>query len=160
MNVPKKRKVSMDSEEIMKAQPHEGVDMTSVIGSFKTGQKDTTDLAGLFDKMQIAVVGRDDGNESEAVSSGSSDNEGDEELRQMYEENVVSQKHMKHSEMEQRAAEDMDFPDEVDTPFKEARVRFQKFRAVKNLKHADWDPYENLPDTYSKIWRFQNYQAA
>jgi len=42
----------------------------------------------------------------------------------MYEENVVSQKHMKHSEMEQRAAEDMDFPDEVDTPFKEARVRF------------------------------------
>ena len=77
---------------MMKAQLHDGVDMSSVIGSFKTGQKDTTDLAGLFDKMQIAVVGRDDGNESEAVSSGSSDNEGDEELRQMYEENVVSQK--------------------------------------------------------------------
>jgi len=26
--------------------------------------------------------------------------------------------------MEKRAAEDMDFPDEVDTPFKDARVRF------------------------------------
>ncbi|MFO0116496.1 MAG: hypothetical protein ACK521_02380 [bacterium] len=74
--------------------------MTSIIGSFKTGQKDATNLSELFDKMQIAVVGRDDGNDSEAVSSGSSDNEGDEELRQMYEENVVSQKHMKHSEME------------------------------------------------------------
>jgi len=55
--------------------------MTSVIGSFKTGHKDTDNLAGLFEKMQIAVVGRDDGNESEAVSSGSSDIEGDEELR-------------------------------------------------------------------------------
>lgn len=134
--------------------------MASVIGSFKTGQKDATNLAELFDKMQIAVVGRDDGHESDAVSSGSSDNEGDEELKTMYDDNVVSQKHMKHSEMEVRAAEDMDFPDEVDTPFKEARVRFQKYRAVKNLKHADWDPFENLPDSYSKIWRFQNYQAA
>lgn len=54
----------------------------------------------------------------------------------------------------------MDFPDEVDTPFKEARQRFQKYRGVKSLKNCDWDPYENLPPEYSKIWRFQSYQAA
>lgn len=90
------------------------------------------------------------------MSSGSED---DEELK-IVEDNVVSQKHMKHSDLETRAAEDMDFPDEVDTPFTDARVRFQKYRAVKNLKHADWDAYENLPESYSKIWRFQNYQAA
>lgn len=34
--------------------------MGKVIGSFKTGQQ-AQDLAQLFDKMQIAVVGRDDG---------------------------------------------------------------------------------------------------
>jgi pre-rRNA-processing protein TSR1 len=133
--------------------------MSKVIGSFKT-VSDATNLTELFDKMQIAVVGRDDGHESDQVSSGSEDESGDEELRQMYDDNVVSQKHLKHSELEERAAEDMDFPDEVDTPFTDARVRFQKYRAVKNLKHADWDPYENLPEAYSKIWRFQNYQAA
>lgn len=130
-----------------------------MIGSFKT-VKDASNLTSLFDKMQIAVVGRDDGHESDQVLSGSEDESGDDELRQMYDDNVVSQKHLKHSELEQRAAEDMDFPDEVDTPFTDARVRFQKYRAVKNLKHADWDPYENLPESYSKIWRFQNYQAA
>ena len=62
--------------------------------------------------------------------------------------------------MEERAQEDMDFPDEVETPLKEARIRFQKYRGIKSLKNCDWDPYENLPEHYSKIWRFQNYQAA
>jgi hypothetical protein len=28
------------------------------------------------------------------------------------------------------------------------------------LKNCDWDPYENLPPEYSKLWRFQQYQAA
>lgn len=51
----------------------------------------------------------------------------------------------------------MDFPDEVDTPLKEARIRFQKYRGIKSIKNCDWDPYENLPEHYSKIWRFQNY---
>jgi len=97
------------------------VDMVNVIGSFKTGQKDVNNLATLFDKLQIAVVVRDDGHESDQVSSGSEESDG--ELK-IYEDNVVSQKHIKHSDLEQRAAEDMDFPDEVDTPFTDARVRF------------------------------------
>lgn len=54
----------------------------------------------------------------------------------------------------------MDFPDEVDTPFKEARVRYQKYRGIKSLRNCDWDPYENLPQEYSKIWRLDNYQLA
>ena len=74
--------------------------------------------------------------------------------------NFVSQKHAKHSTLEERAAEDMDFPDEVDTPLKEARIKFQHYRGIKSLKNCDWDQYENLPESYSKIWRFQNYQAA
>lgn len=48
----------------------------------------------------------------------------------------------------------MDFPDEVDTPFENARVRFQKYRGIKSLKNCDWDPYENLPSEYSKLFRF------
>jgi len=41
----------------------------------------------------------------------------DEELKyQQDDPNVVSQRHVKHTNMEDRAQEDMDFPDEVDTP--------------------------------------------
>jgi len=54
----------------------------------------------------------------------------------------------------------MDFPDEVDTPFKNARVRYQKYRGVKSLRNCDWDPYENLPQEYSKIHRIDNYHLA
>lgn len=54
----------------------------------------------------------------------------------------------------------MDFPDEVDTPFVDAKTRFQNYRGIKSLKNCDWDPFENLPAEYSKIWRFQQYQAA
>lgn len=69
--------------------------------------------------------------------------------------NKISQKHIKHTDLETRAREDMDFPDEVDTPMDvEARNRFIKYRGIKSIKNCNWDPYENLPPAYSKIWRF------
>lgn len=80
--------------------------------------------------MQIAVVGRenkDDGDDS-AISEGeSSDEVGDmdEELKyQADDPNVESLRHRKHTNMEERAQEDMDFPDEVETPLTDARIRF------------------------------------
>ena len=63
--------------------------------------------------------------------------------------------------METRAQEDMDFPDEVDTPLdEEARKRFIQYRGIKSIKNCNWDPFENLPAEYSKIWRFQNFSQA
>lgn len=56
--------------------------------------------------------------------------------------------------MEERDIEDMEFPDEVDTPVKDARKRFDRYRGIRSLKNCDWDPYENLPEEYSKIFRF------
>ena len=131
----------------------------------KTGQE--SELTELFEKMQIAVVGRQNGEGASAEASEEEDDSeseiGDveEELKYMEDDpNMVSQKHAKHTDLETRAQEDMDFPDEVDTPLKDARVRFQKYRGIKSLKDCDWDPYENLPQEYSRIWRFQNFQAA
>lgn len=45
--------------------------MAKVIGSFKV-ENNKTNLAELFDKMQIAVCGRDDGKESEGIMSDES----------------------------------------------------------------------------------------
>lgn len=80
-------------------------------------------------KMQIAVVGRETGKDSDYASSGGSDEE-DEEESDGHDDDAAqvqephSNKHTKFTDLESRAREDMDFPDEVDTPFENARVRF------------------------------------
>jgi pre-rRNA-processing protein TSR1 len=55
----------------------------------------------------------------------------------------------------------MEFPDEVDTPTdKPARVRFQRYRGLKNFKTSAWDPYENLPSAYSRLFELTGSNRA
>lgn len=78
----------------------------------------------MFENMQISIVG---GRDEEEKSVYESEDEDDNEAEDKYfleDPNKVSQKHTKHTSMEERDREDMDFPDEVDTPLKEARKRF------------------------------------
>jgi len=116
----------------------------------------------MMDKMQISVIGREDGkSDDEFDDSDDSDEDAEEaEAAHFQESGNMSARHAKHIDIEERAADDMDFPDEVDTPFKDARTRFNKYRGIKSLRNCDWDPYENLPADYSKIWRFQSFVAA
>jgi pre-rRNA-processing protein TSR1 len=116
--------------------------------------------------MEIKVVGREN---EEQKSQGSLEQEDEDEDDEefdinksfMEDPNKISQKHQKFTELETRAREDMDFPDEVDTPLDdEARKRFAKYRGIKSIKNCNWDPFENLPTEYSKIWRFQNFTQA
>ncbi|XP_046396725.1 pre-rRNA-processing protein TSR1 homolog [Ischnura elegans] len=51
------------------------------------------------------------------------------------------------------------FPDEVDSVHN-ARVRFQKYRGLKSYRTSPWDPKENLPQDYAKIFQFQNFDQT
>ncbi|KAK1158272.1 hypothetical protein AOXY_G23127 [Acipenser oxyrinchus oxyrinchus] len=78
-----------------------------------------------------------------------------------YDEKIDVQEEREMVERYRQARSDQMFPDEVDTPLDiSARVRFQRYRGLKSFRTSPWDPKENLPRDYSRIFQFQNFERT
>ncbi|XP_063235306.1 pre-rRNA-processing protein TSR1 homolog [Bacillus rossius redtenbacheri] len=103
-----------------------------------------------------AGADRDDGEDCETVTMTESiaDVQRYDEKLDLSEEQEALKK-MKEAHM------DSMFPDEVDTPVDTpARVRFQKYRGLQSFRTSPWDPAENLPRDYARIFQFENFHRT
>lgn len=101
----------------------------------------------------------DDEDEADASPASEGDDYDDEEeLRaiEAYRAQVQREREAKKDEAAQA-----EFPDEVDTPMDvPARQRFARYRGLESMYTTYWDPYEDLPEDYARLFQFDDFSKT
>lgn len=72
----------------------------------------------------------------------------------------LSLEEWKRKHLKEKEQEELEFPDEVDTPRDiSARERFTKYRGLKSFRASPWHPKESLPQEYARIFQIENSKA-
>jgi len=110
---------------------------------------------GSDEEEDTSQEGTQDDNEYEEITIGTDkDRKYDEAM------DVVEDKANLEKLRAERKTEET-FPDEVDTPMDQlARARFARYRGLKSFRTSEWDPKENLPLDYSRIFQFEHFERT
>lgn len=97
-------------------------------------------------------VPQDNGELAKALNKKSSDND-DAMLDDDEEDYAITE------QRRSQRKDDLEFPDEVElTQDQIASERFARYRSLKSFRKSYWDPKENLPDAYAKVYHFSNFR--
>ncbi|KAG9329143.1 hypothetical protein JZ751_013465 [Albula glossodonta] len=115
------------------------------------------DVRVIEEQMAREVDDSDSQEEEEEEVSSSGHNLAE----QRYDENMDQMEEGEELRRYREARTNDMFPDEVDTPLgTPARIRFQRYRGLKSMRSSPWDPLENLPPEYARIFQFQNFERT
>eukprot|EP00697_Spironema_sp_BW2_P009223 gnl/Spiro4/24055_TR11922_c0_g1_i1.p1 gnl/Spiro4/24055_TR11922_c0_g1~~gnl/Spiro4/24055_TR11922_c0_g1_i1.p1 ORF type:complete len:786 (+),score=192.81 gnl/Spiro4/24055_TR11922_c0_g1_i1:51-2408(+) len=97
--------------------------------------------------------GDDEGDESEGEAQAMELDE------MMTQQQRIEERRLLLAQYRAQQAEDEEFPDEMQTPDDmPARIRFAKYRGLRSFRTSPWNPNENLPLHYGRLWRYQNFR--
>ncbi|KAJ2907457.1 ribosome biogenesis protein tsr1, partial [Coemansia aciculifera] len=123
------------------------------------GMEDDDEEEEEEEEYEEMVVGAD-GKIQEENGAGSDDG-GDDDDQLPSGEEQAQQLKAYLSERSRQNRDDVNFPDEVDTPMDvSARTRFARFRGLQSFRTSPWDPYENLPLDYARIFQFESFKRT
>ncbi|XP_070685817.1 pre-rRNA-processing protein TSR1 homolog [Pempheris klunzingeri] len=141
-------------------------------GNGETDEESSDDDDDNDDMLDEAMDGDDEENNSQEPGSDCASEEDEEEEEEVCSTERAGADQRYDAHMDEAAEEEglkryrearanEMFPDEVDTPLDmSARIRFQRYRGLKSFRSSPWDPMENLPLNYSRIFQFQNFERT
>ncbi|KAJ1728929.1 ribosome biogenesis protein tsr1 [Coemansia biformis] len=144
--------MSEDDDDMMDASDDEGADSDDDSMAAAAGEQDD-------EEYEDIRVGKDGNPVEDSEAGGDGDGGSDADMLSPEEEAAQLKAYLK--ERHRLDDDDRQFPDEVDTPINmPARERFARFRGLQSFRTSPWDPYENLPLDYARIFQFENLKRT
>lgn len=125
-----------------------------IVDESDESEDNTTDqksAVGEQDEEMVPLASADDIDNDRSSAVAFQDLDVEEEERQL--------KEWRNRAQEERDAQQ--FPDEIDTPQNiPASTRFARYRGMRSFRTSPWDPYENLPKDYARIFDFEDFKRT